>query len=57
MIHSASPQSQAGNDCRLMLKIWDGRTDGRTDTLCEISDHYRPGLWSASWINKQAHHT
>ena len=28
-----------------------GRTDGRTDTLCENSDHYRPGLWSASWIN------
>ena len=22
-----------------------------TDTLCENSDHYRPGLWSASGIN------
>ena len=31
-----------------------GRTDWRTDvrTLCENSDHYRPGLWSASWIKK-----
>ena len=19
--------------------------------MCEYSDHYRPGLWSASWIN------
>ena len=26
---------------------------GRTDTLCENSDHYRPGLWSASWINNK----
>ena len=40
----------------------DGRTDvrtyGLTDTLCENSDHYRPGLWSASWINIQerCHH-
>ena len=24
---------------------------GRTDNMCEYSDHYRPGLWSASWIN------
>ena len=22
----------------------------RTDNLCEDSDHYRPWLWSASWI-------
>ena len=27
-----------------------GRTDGRT-LLCENNDHYRSGLWSASWIN------
>ena len=26
MIHSASPQSQAGSDCRLILMFWDGRT-------------------------------
>ena len=24
--------------------------DGQTDNLCENSD-FRPGLWSASWIN------
>ena len=29
MIHSASPQS-AGSDCCLILKFWDGRTDGHT---------------------------
>ena len=34
----------AGSDCRLILKFWDGRT------LCENSDHYRPGPWSTSWI-------
>ena len=32
MIHSASPQSRPGSDRRLILKFWDGRTDGRT--LC-----------------------
>ena len=31
-----------------------GRTYGRKDTLCENSDYYRPGLWSASWINRRA---
>ena len=40
------PTVPAGSDCRLILKF----RDGRTDTLCENSDHYRPGLWSASWI-------
>ena len=57
------PTVPAGSDCRWILKFWDGRTDGRTDrrsdgrtygltdTLCENSDHYRPELWSASWIN------
>ena len=35
MIHSASPQSPVGSDCRLILKFWDGRTDGH----CEYSDH------------------
>ena len=25
-----------GSDCRLILKFW----DGRTDSLCENSDHY-----------------
>ena len=52
MIHSASPQSRPA---LIVAWFWsfgtDGRTDGRTDTLCENSDHYRPGLWSASWIN------
>ena len=38
------PKVPAGSNCRLILKFW----DGRTDTLCENSDHYRPGLWSAS---------
>ena len=47
MIHSPRPQSRP-SDCRLILEIL-----GRTDTQCENSDHYRPGLWSASWINKQ----
>ena len=28
-----------------------GRTDGWAGNLCENSDHYRPELWSASWIN------
>ena len=37
----------AGTDCRLILTFW----DRWTDSLCEISDHNRPGLWSASWIN------
>ena len=46
MIHSASPQSS-----RQWLSL-DFEVLGRTDTLCENSDHYRPGLWSASWINK-----
>ena len=35
MIHSASPQTLPGSDCRLILKLRDGRTeepmDGRTD--------------------------
>ena len=31
--------------------FWSFGTDGWTDTQCENSDHYRPGLWSASWIN------
>ena len=26
-----------------------------TDTLCENSDQYRPGLWLASWINYDKH--
>ena len=54
------PTVPAVSDFRLILKFWDGlmdgRTDGRTygltDTLCENSDHYRPGMWSASWINR-----
>ena len=36
------PTIQAGSDCRLILKFW---------TLYDNSDHYLPGLWSASWIN------
>ena len=38
----------AGSDSRLILKFW----DGRTDNMCKNSDHFRPGLWSASWIKK-----
>ena len=34
------PTVPAGSDCRLILKFW----DGRTDTLCENSDHYQLGL-------------
>ena len=41
------PTVPAGNDCRLILKF----CDGRTDTLCENSENYWPGLWSVSWIN------
>ena len=55
VIHSASPQSRPAV---IVAWFWsfgtDGRTDAtyrRTDTLCEHSDHFRPGLWSASWIN------
>ena len=49
---STQPAHSPGNDCRLILKFWDGRMYGLTDTLCENSDHYRAGLWSASWIKK-----
>ena len=51
------PTVPAGSDCRWILKFCAGRTyrrtDGRTDNMCENSDHYRPGLWSASWINNE----
>ena len=48
------PTIPAGSDCRLILKFWDGRkyVRTRTDSLCENNDHYRPGLWSASWIKE-----
>ena len=41
------PTVTAGSDFHLMLKFWDGLMfgDGRTDNMCENSDHYRPGLW------------
>ena len=42
------PTVKAGSECRLIFKFW----DGRTDTLGEKSDHFRPGLWTGSWINK-----
>ena len=50
MIHSASPQSRPAV---IVAWFWSSGTDeGRTDTLCENSDHYRQGVWSASsWIN------
>ena len=48
MIHSASPQSRPA---AIVAWFWSFGTDGRTETLCENSDHYGPGLWSASWIN------
>ena len=47
MIHSASPQARPAG---LVAWFWDGRTERRS--MWENSDHYRPGLWSASWINK-----
>ena len=47
MIHSAaSPQSRQAMNPRLILQFW----DGQADNMCEYSDHYQPGLWSASWI-------
>ena len=54
MIHLASLQSRPAV---IVAGFWsfvpDGRTDGRTNNMCENSDHYRPGLWSASWITKK----
>ena len=44
MIHSASPQSRPAV---IVAWFW----SFGTNTLYENSDHYRPGLWSASWIN------
>ena len=43
------PTIPAGSDCRLILKF----CDGRTDTLCENSDHYRPGLPRGSINNTE----
>ena len=61
--HQWSTQLAYSPDRRfhLILKFLDGRTDewtqGRMDNLCENSysnsNPYRPGLWSASWINFQ----
>ena len=50
------PTVPAGSDCRLILKFCAGRTDGRTDNMCENNEHYRPGLWLASWINYKYFH-
>ena len=53
MIHLASPKSRPAVislDFEVLCRT-DGRTDGQHN-MCENSDHYRPGLWSASWINK-----
>ena len=47
------PTVPAGSDCRWILKFCAGHTDGRTANMCENSDHYRPGLWSASWIKNK----
>ena len=41
------PTNPAGSDCHLNLKFW----DEWTNNLCENSDHYGPGLRSASWIS------
>ena len=51
MIHSASPQYRTA--VKISVLIWSllKSGDGRTDNMCEYSDHYRPGLWSASWVN------
>ena len=45
------PTVLAGSDCHLISNFWDRRMYVRTDTTCENSDHHRPGLRSASWIN------
>ena len=51
IIHSASPQSRPA-----VIFAWYGSfgAEARTDNLCENSDHYRPGLWSAAWINNKS---
>ena len=45
------PTVPAGSEdlCWSMVKSG----DGRTDNMFEYSDHYRPELWSASWINRK----
>ena len=47
MIHLARPQSRPAV---IVAGFWNFVPDGRTDNMCENSDHYRPELWSASWI-------
>ena len=45
------PTDPAASECCLILKFWNGRTDGQkdvrkyvcTDNQCEYSDHYRRG--------------
>ena len=48
MIHSTSQQFRPA-----VIVAWfrSFGTDGWTDNLCENSNHFWPGLWSASWIN------
>ena len=55
VIHSASPQSRLAVNFAIFRKfVTDRHSDsqlyGRTDNLCENSEHNRPGLWSALWI-------
>ena len=45
IIHSPNPQFQLA-----VIFPWRFGTEGRTDSLCEKSDHYWAGLWSVSWI-------
>ena len=52
MIHSASPQSWSAV---IVAWFWSFGTDGRTDIMCENSDHYRRDRESASWINTNFH--
>ena len=51
MIHLASPQSR---QAVIVAGFW-SFCAGRTDNMCENSDNYRPGMWSASWINSKLH--
>ena len=45
----SQPTVPAGSDFHSITRFWNGRTDRQ----CENNDHYRPGLWSALWINNR----
>ena len=48
MIHSVNPQYRTAAKICFVLVIFEKW--GRTNKMCEYSDHYQPGLRSASWI-------